>query len=57
VLELFVNTAPLGRLSDNIGLDNIVFSQQQVSPVPLPAAVWLFLTAFGALVGVKRVRS
>ncbi len=52
-LTLIVNTTGLGNLSDNVGLDNIVFSQQ-VSPVPLPAAAWLFLSAFGALVGIKR---
>jgi hypothetical protein len=37
---LHVNTTGLGVNSDNVGLDNIQFSQ--ISALPVPVAAWLF---------------
>jgi hypothetical protein len=28
----------------------------RIAPVPLPAAAWLFLSALGALFGIKRLK-
>lgn len=39
VLTIRVNTAGLGGNSDNIGLDNIIFSEAAASDVPEPASV------------------
>jgi hypothetical protein len=39
-IKVHVDTTGLGGNSDNIGLDNIQFSQ--VAAVPVPAAIWLF---------------
>lgn len=46
-LTLLINTSGLGGNSDNIGLDNVQFSQ--VAAVPIPAAVWLLGSALGML--------
>lgn len=43
------DSANLGSLSDNIGMDNIAFSQVEAAPHPIPAALPLFVTA---LIGV-----
>jgi hypothetical protein len=40
---------PVGR--EYIGLDNV-----NVSPVPMPAAVWLFGSGFLAMLGMSKVR-
>lgn len=46
-LTLAVDTTGLGGNSDNVGLDNIQFSQ--VTTVPVPGAAWLFSTALFGL--------
>jgi len=52
-LSIHIDTTGLGGNSDNIGLDNIQFSQ--VAVVPVPAAMWLFGTGMiGLLSIVKR---
>jgi hypothetical protein len=52
-LSIHIDTTGLGGNSDNIGLDNIQFSQTAV--VPVPAAMWLFGTGvIGLLSIVKR---
>ena len=53
-LNLYIDTNGLGGFSDNVGLDNIQFSQ--VSAVPVPAAAWLFGSGVLGLVGVARCR-
>lgn len=53
-LILHIDTTGLGGNSDNIGLDNIQFSQ--VSAVPLPAAAWLFLSGIIGLAGLAAKR-
>ena len=49
-----IDLTGLGTLSDNIAIDNIYFAQTGVSPIPLPAAFWLFASALLGLVGFKR---
>lgn len=51
-LILHVDTTGLGGNSDNVGLDNIQFSQ--ISVVPVPAAAWLFGSGLLGLIGVAR---
>ena len=51
-LVLHVNTSGLGVNSDNVGLDNIQFSQS--TAVPVPAAAWLFGSGLFALAGLAR---
>ena len=53
-LTLFVDLFGLGGNSDNIGLDNISFSQIAVSAVPLPAGLPLMLGGFGLLAWMRR---
>ncbi len=53
-LNLYINTNGLGGSSDNVGLDNIQFSQ--VSAVPVPAAAWLFGSGLLGLIGMARRR-
>lgn len=56
-LTLFVDIFGLGGNSDNVGLDNISFSQVAVSAVPLPAGFTLLLGALGLLaLGRRRFR-
>lgn len=50
-LILQVDITGLGGNSDNIGLDNIEFSQVVV---PVPAAVWMFGSALLGLMGIRR---
>ena len=49
------------QLADSGALDNIRFdlggSTTNISPVPLPGAVWLFGTALAGFVGVRRRRA
>ncbi len=52
-LILHIDTTGLGGASDNVGLDNIQFSQ--VTAVPIPAAFWLFGSAIAGLISVTRV--
>lgn len=52
-LIIQIDTTGLGGNSDNVGLDNIQFSQV----VPVPAAVWLFGSGLLGLVGVSRRRT
>lgn len=58
-IDLLVGLTGLGGNSDNVGLDNIVFSQsvaeQGPSPIPVPASLPLLLAGLGAL-GVLRRR-
>jgi hypothetical protein len=49
-ISINVDTTGLGGNSDNIGLDNIQFSQAAV--VPVPAAMWLFGSG---LIGLLRI--
>ncbi len=51
-LILHIDTTGLGGNSDNVGLDNIQFSQ--VATVPVPAAFWLFGSAIAGLISVTR---
>ena len=48
-LSILGNSLPAGR--EYIGLDNV-----NVSPVPMPAAVWLFGSGFLAMLGMSKVR-
>ena len=48
-LSILGNSLPAGR--QYIGLDNV-----NVSPVPMPAAVWLFGSGFLAMLGMSKVR-
>ncbi len=53
-LILHIDTTGLGGSSDNVGLDNIQFSQ--VSAVPLPAAAWLFGSGLLGLIGLRKLK-
>lgn len=62
-IEINVDTSRLGSVSDDIGLDNVTFSQfltprprPPSGDVPLPAAAWLLLGGLGALAGLKARR-
>ena len=52
-INLFVATAALGARSDDIGIDNIRFTQALSGAVPLPPAAVLFASALVAL-GLRR---
>lgn len=54
VITVLIDAGNLGNLSDDIGYDNVVFSQR-VAPIPLPAAAWLFASGIG-LLGLCRRR-
>ncbi len=51
-INLHIDTTGLGSSSDNVGLDNIQFSQ--VSTVPVPAAAWLFGSGLIGLLGLGK---
>lgn len=51
-LILHIDTTGLGGSSDNVGLDNILFSQ--MAAVPVPAAVWLFGSGLLGLIGFSK---
>jgi hypothetical protein len=57
-LRLVVNLTGLGSLSDDVGIDNIAFSQsaQSIAPVPEPGTLWLTIGAAGLLWRWKRTR-
>jgi len=52
-LTISISTLGLGGNSDNVGLDNIQFSQ--TSAVPVPGAIWLFGSAFFGLIRFKQL--
>ncbi|MEM6825675.1 MAG: hypothetical protein AAF566_11230 [Pseudomonadota bacterium] len=43
-----------GTLLDAVVVDDVIFGEPQVAPIPLPASVWGFLAAIGLLLGVRR---
>lgn len=51
-ISISIDTTGLGGNSDNIGLDNIQFSQAAV--VPVPTAMWLLGSSLVGLLGVPR---
>ncbi|MEM7101128.1 MAG: VPLPA-CTERM sorting domain-containing protein [Pseudomonadota bacterium] len=54
-----VGTITPSALGLAVGKTNITFVNSSLgllTPVPLPAAVWLFLAALGGLVGLRRVK-
>ena len=56
LLGLPISVFDTVRLTDTSSLPGIFdVDAVQVSPVPLPAAAWLFLSALGAMFGIKRV--
>lgn len=59
MIELRVDTSGLGGASDNIGLDNVLFSQSRSDPpppIPLPGGLPLIAGALGLLGIVRRMR-
>ena len=58
VLDIASNTLPLLNFNDtNLYTDGIATITLTASPVPVPAAAWLFGSALAGLVGVRRHRS
>ncbi len=50
-------TAFLGKLLQDDRDNDYAFAGAHISPVPVPAALWLFGTAMLGLLGIRRVRS
>jgi len=54
VISVLIDLQGLRGNSDNVGIDNITFSQIAVAPVPLPAALPLLLAGLGGLAIARR---
>ncbi len=50
-IDIDIDLTGLGSVSDNIGIDNVYFTQVVI---PLPAAIWLFGSGLLGLVGIAR---
>lgn len=53
-IGIHIDLTGLGTTSDNIAIDNVYFAQVALNPIPLPAALWLFVTAIAGILGLSR---